>query len=235
MNQFKFDQEQLSVIDKKGNPWFVAKDVCKILGIGHTPTAMKQLDDDEKLVCVLDTSGQGRETWIINESGLYSLIIRSNKPNAKKFRKWVTSEVLPQIRKTGSYIPSQKITDEEFKQSRKDSTDIFKEAGIEKAHQFIHLTNGIYKVINGMTAPQIRKSKGLDKKSNVRQSLSELEKKLVMIAELTTSLNISARQAIGYYQVKECVQDTKPVIDSVKANMLIGQDRQMLIEGLRKV
>jgi prophage antirepressor-like protein len=84
--------------------WTVAKDICDILEISNNRDALSRLDDDEKkLMSVLSTSGQNRKMWLVNESGLYALIMRSNKPEAKTFRKWVTSEVLPTIRKKGIY------------------------------------------------------------------------------------------------------------------------------------
>ena len=85
------------VEDKNGEPWWVAKDVCDILGLSNTTMALQGLDDDEKLISTLLMSGQKRDVWLINESGLYNLILRSNKPEAKKFRKWTTSEVLPSV------------------------------------------------------------------------------------------------------------------------------------------
>ena len=101
---FNYGQTEVRTItDEQGEPWWVAKDVCGILGLTDTSQAIERLDDDEKLTRVLYLSGQNREVWTINESGLYCLIIRSNKPEAKKFRKWITSEVLPEIRKTGGY------------------------------------------------------------------------------------------------------------------------------------
>jgi prophage antirepressor-like protein len=83
--------------------WFIAKDVCDALGIINNRQAIRELDDDEKLTYKLYTSGQNRNTSIISESGLYALILRSNKPYAKTFRKWITSEVIPTILKKGFY------------------------------------------------------------------------------------------------------------------------------------
>lgn len=101
---FKFtDNQEIRVIVIDGEPCFVAKDVCDILGLEHITNALTKLDNDEKLTVKLLQSGQIRDMWVINESGLYALIIRSTKPQAKTFRKWVTGEVLPQIRKTGTY------------------------------------------------------------------------------------------------------------------------------------
>lgn len=88
----------------KGEPWFVAKDVCDILGLAFGRSSVQLLDDDEKGVHSMDTPGGKQEMTTINESGLYSLIFQSRKPEAKLFRKWVTSEVLPSIRKWGYYI-----------------------------------------------------------------------------------------------------------------------------------
>lgn len=82
-------------------PWFVAKDICQILDIKNPTMALQNLDEDERTKFNLGRQG---ETNIINESGLYALIIRSRKPEAKHFRKWVTSEVLPSIRQTGGYL-----------------------------------------------------------------------------------------------------------------------------------
>lgn len=97
------------ITDNDEQTWFAGVDVCNILGYAMPSNVMKDmLDDDErKLTNVLDGSGQSRKTWTINESGLYSLILRSSKPEAKAFRKWITSEVLPAIRKAGKYTSEQ--------------------------------------------------------------------------------------------------------------------------------
>ena len=94
--------------DAVGDPWFVASDVCEALTIGNSRDAVGRLDDDEKGVGTIDTLGGKQDVSIINESGLYSLIMTSRKPEAKRFKKWVTSEVLPAIRKTGSYAVAPK-------------------------------------------------------------------------------------------------------------------------------
>lgn len=104
---FHFQENEVRIVDVDGEPWFVAKDVCDVLGIQQPVRAVEGLDSDEvSKTHVTDSLNRQQETYIINESGLYALVIRSNKPNARKFRKWITSEVLPAIRKTGSYIQS---------------------------------------------------------------------------------------------------------------------------------
>lgn len=102
---FKFEESfTIRTIVKDSEPWFVAKDVCDVLGIQQPVRAVENLDSDEvSKTHVTDSLNRQQETYIINESGLYALVIRSNKPNARKFRKWITSEVLPAIRKTGRY------------------------------------------------------------------------------------------------------------------------------------
>lgn len=110
---FNFSQERtpirVQVINNE--PWFVSKDVCDILEISNNRDAVSRLDDDEKATSVLPTQFGAKEMWLINESGLYSLIFQSRKPEAKAFRKWVTSEVLPAIRRKGYYGVYQKESD----------------------------------------------------------------------------------------------------------------------------
>lgn len=104
---FNFQSNGVRVVKgDNGEPWFVAKDICDVLGLGNITEALRNLDDDELSSEILKSGNQGREMKLVSESGLYALVIRSNKPNARKFRKWVTSEVLPSIRKHGGYIAS---------------------------------------------------------------------------------------------------------------------------------
>lgn len=95
------------IVMRNNDPWFVAKDIAECLEISNVSDACSRLDDDEKAIGKADTLGGSQDLLIISESGLYTLIMRSNKPEAKQFRKWVTSEVLPSIRKKGSYQVSQ--------------------------------------------------------------------------------------------------------------------------------
>lgn len=115
IQQFDFRGASLRILtDKAGEPWFVAKDVCDILELGNTTNALRALDEDEKTNftnCNVAQNG-GRAPLIISEPGLYKLIMRSRKPEAKEFQRWVTHEVLPQIRKTGGYIPTSETDDD---------------------------------------------------------------------------------------------------------------------------
>ena len=94
---------KIRVIMRCSDPWFVAKDACDCLEITNVSQACQTLDEDEKGIYKVYTLGGSQDMMLISESGLYTLIMRSNKPEAKAFRKWVTSEVLPSIRKTGGY------------------------------------------------------------------------------------------------------------------------------------
>ena len=110
---FKFVDDKVSslvrTVEIDSEPWFVGKDVAFILGYGDTDQAIrKHVDSEDKLTRQFDGSGQNRKMTIINESGLYSLILSSKLPTAKRFKHWVTSEVLPAIRKHGAYMTDAK-------------------------------------------------------------------------------------------------------------------------------
>lgn len=94
---------QIRTMQRDGEIWFVGKDIAERLGYTNTRNALAHVDDEDKLTSQIGTSGQNRKMIIINESGLYSLILSSKLPTAKAFKRWVTSEVLPTIRKTGMY------------------------------------------------------------------------------------------------------------------------------------
>jgi prophage antirepressor-like protein len=100
--KFNYGPNRVRVVtDKQGGPWWIASDVCEVLGLTNVTEALRRLDDDERSTLRISEGGPKRN--IISEAGLYSLILRSNKPNAKKFKRWITHEVLPSIRKTGKY------------------------------------------------------------------------------------------------------------------------------------
>lgn len=132
-----------------GEPWFVAKDLCEILELEDVRRAVEPLDDDEKLTGEILQSGQNRKMWLVNESGMYALVIRSRKPEAKAFRRWVTSEVLPSIRKTGKYELPQRLPHNPRERSaelgtfyrelrlwvrKSDVSQVVNEAGVSEGH-----------------------------------------------------------------------------------------------------
>lgn len=114
-----FNNEQFGSIraslSSDGQPWFVAKDVCDSLGIGKYRDALSRLDDDERGSLLVDTPGGPQTVGTVSEAGFYKLVMRSRKPEAKAFQRWVTHEVLPAIRRTGGYmVASQDETPEQI-------------------------------------------------------------------------------------------------------------------------
>lgn len=101
---FTYNSFKVRTAQKDGEPWFVLKDVCTILGISKYRDVAERLDPDEREPVRVDTLGGKQEMLCINESGLYNVILRSDKQEAKPFRRWVTSEVLPSIRRHGAYM-----------------------------------------------------------------------------------------------------------------------------------
>ena len=106
---FNYENANVRTTVRNGEIWFVLKDVCDVLSIQNYRNVSAKLEDDEKDVHQMDTLGGRQKIIIVNESGLYKTIFRSDKPEAKKFMRWITHEVLPTIRKHGAYITSDKM------------------------------------------------------------------------------------------------------------------------------
>lgn len=127
---FAFGDERVRVIlDAQGEPWFVAADVCRALGIGGASQAVHGnasrsepgLDEDQKGVCNVATHGGDQNVCIVNESGLYALVFKSRKPEARAFRRWITKEVIPSIRRTGGYVVKDEVGSPAVPMSYKDA------------------------------------------------------------------------------------------------------------------
>ncbi|CAB4139298.1 COG3617 Prophage antirepressor [uncultured Caudovirales phage] len=125
---FNFDTHEVRVLihEETKEPWWVASDVCKVLELQDVSMSVKRLDDDEKLVQKLFVSGQNRQVTLINEAGLYGLVLTSNKPQAKQFKRWIKHDVLPSIRKTGTFNANS-----EAKQIPTDILEVLKNATAE--------------------------------------------------------------------------------------------------------
>lgn len=115
-NNEEFGQVRTTIINNE--PWFVVKDVCSVLEIKNSRDALSRLDDDEKGVVSTDTLGGKQDLSIVNEAGLYTLVLGSRKPEAKRFKRWITHDIIPSIRKHGAYMTEQTIekvlTDPDF-------------------------------------------------------------------------------------------------------------------------
>lgn len=142
MIPFNFGSSTIRVTtDDRCEPWFVASDIAKVLEYSEASAMTRQLDGDEKGLSIVQTLGGSQELITINESGLYSAILRSRKPEAKQFKRWVTSEVLPSIRKNGGYIAGQEQDDPELIMAKAlqvaQSVIVRKTAELERAKQTI--------------------------------------------------------------------------------------------------
>ena len=109
LRTWNFEDHEVRTVEIDGEPWFVLADVCKVLELSNPSKVADRLESDEKANFELGL--RGGATNCINESGLYTVVLRSDKSQAKPFRKWVTSEVLPSIRKTGSYTTQSQFAD----------------------------------------------------------------------------------------------------------------------------
>lgn len=132
---------EIRIIEAENEPWFIGKEIAQILGYKDTSDALKRhVDDEDKLTRCFSDSGQRREMYVINESGLYSLILSSKLPKAKKFKRWVTSEVLPSIRKHGMYAKDELLDNpdllldviKKYKQEREEKLFLQKQAELNK-------------------------------------------------------------------------------------------------------
>lgn len=139
---FKNEQfGEIRVVEIDSEPWFVAADVCKALEIKNSRDALGRLDDDEKGVVSTDTLGGIQEMSTVNEPGLYSLVLGSRKPEAKEFKRWITHDVIPTIRKTGGYVANDDLflntyipyADEETKAAFRMTLSMIRVANAEKA------------------------------------------------------------------------------------------------------
>lgn len=138
MNEVKvFNNEQfgqIRTIVGNGEPWFVAADVCRALGIANPSDALRRLDDDEKALVSIEGLSRGNDSGnIVNEPGLYSLVLGSRKPEAKAFKRWITHDVIPTIRKTGGYVNNEELFVESYFSNSDERTKAFIKAQLAEA------------------------------------------------------------------------------------------------------
>lgn len=107
---YNYADKSITIIMDNNQPLFLAKDVCEVLEYSDVSMTLQKLDDDEKMIQRIFVSSKNRDVWFVTQSGLYSLILRSNKPEARQFRKWITSEVIPALINHGTYtIPTAQV------------------------------------------------------------------------------------------------------------------------------
>lgn len=199
-----FENRKVRITIIKNEPYFNAQDTCNMLGLSNTSRSISNLSkDDIRLSNVIDTLGRNTKVYFISEQGLYDLIFKSKKKEAREFQKWVTHEVIPSIRKTGKYS----IPDEIKKLSTKKRnllTDEWKNHGIEKPHHFIQLT--------------LQEYKAMGVKKGVRKE--DMDKKQLLLLSALESMEMfklfENDNVTGYYECKDSLIETADMIKQLE-------------------
>lgn len=197
---------QVRVTTKDNEPWFVGKDIAEVLGYSNTAKAIRDhVDIEDKLSERIVLSGQNREVILINESGLYSLILGSKLPSAKKFKKWVTSDVLPSIRKHGMYATDELINNPDLLIAAATKIKEERQARLEAEKlrdKLIH-QNKLY------TTSEIAKELGLKSATKLNGLLAE---KKIQYKQNKTWLLYSKYADCGYVSIKQDILDNGHII-----------------------
>ncbi|WHF25376.1 BRO family protein [Bacillus altitudinis] len=228
MNQFE------KAFDYKGNNvrtfmrdeeiWFVAKDVCNVLNHSNHKVAVSRLDEDEvSKVYLIDSLGRNQQTSVVSEAGLYYLILTSNKPEAKQFKRWVTHDVLPAIRKNGMYI-SEDATREQKLFNYDLLEETFRNCGIENLHELYKECVDYYKE-NRIRLDYKRSSKHRrnDKKKSLSDSRIEMMKKIEAVLQ---ERELKYKQSLNFAFVSVVSELLKIIaldIKSIKHNKTRGK------------
>lgn len=200
------------IIDKE--PYFVGKDVAKILGYTRTDNAIRNhVDEEDKLTHQFSASGQNRNMLIINESGLYSLIFASKLESAKKFKRWVTSEVLPSLRKTGSYQSKPLTTSEQIQLIAQGNTELDERVtAIEQTYPIMPgEAKHIQYLVRQKVAEVVRNKFSGYYKETSRKLFSEIYKSIKNIFQVPTYTSIPRGR---YTEAVKFVQEWQPSYDT---------------------
>lgn len=244
-NLMNFQNEtfgEVRAITKNNEIWFVGKDIAEKLGYVRPDHAIgKYVDDDDKLMYQIDTSGQNRKMLIINESGLYSLVLSSKLPGAKAFKKWITSDVLPQIRNTGGYIPVAEEDDAETLMAKalmvaqktlakKDELLKAKDKELNEKNRFI---GQIAASENSLLVREVAK---VASKNGITIGEKTLWKKLREWGLIFKSTTEPKQMGIdrGYFEVVEGSRENSKGIFTYKTTRVTGKGQIYIIERLLK-
>lgn len=235
MNQLKvfdFENQDVRMQVINDEPWFVGKDIAKILGYERTADAIRvHVDEDDKGVCEIQTPGGTQWMNIINESGLYGLVFKSKLPSAKKFKRWVTSEVLPSIRKTGSYqVPQDpmsalKLMFEATEQTKEEVQEV--KDRVDQLENNAPLSPGEYGYIGKLISRKIFQI-GRDRSYNMNK-LQKAELFKALNTEIAAITGVRTRTQLKnqhFKQVVEFIDDWEPS----KATAIRVQQLDLLIE-----
>ena len=240
---------EVRAVEINGEGWLVGKDVAEVLGYSNTSDALKKhVDIEDKGVAKCDTLGGSQEMIVINESGLYSLVLRSKLPGAKKFRRWVTSEVLPQIRKTGGYIP---ISEEMSEAEIMAKALIISQKTIEKKDELLKAKDKEIKDLSQDLTQKNRFINQLAASENtllVREVAKVASKADVVIGEkrlwdklrewgLIFKNSTEPKQCgvdRGYFEVNEGTKEAKGKVFTYRTTRVTGKGQAYIIERLLK-
>lgn len=203
---YSFRENNVRVVKVEGNPWFVAKDVCDVLEIKNTTQVINRLDEDERAMFNIGRQGEAN---IVNEFGLYSLILGSRKEEAKEFKRWVTHEVLPSIRKHGMY--ANEATIDKMIENPDFMLDIINKLKIEsERRKAAEGTVAILTHVNkNYTATEVAKECGLSSANRLNKILSE---KGVQYYQNGTWILYSKYSTLGYVDIKQDVLDNGKIV-----------------------
>ena len=241
-----FESEEFGkvrTVVKNGEPWLVGKDVAKILEYKDTAKAIRtHVDDEDKGVSVLDTPGGQQKIMVINESGLYSLVLSSKMPKAKEFRRWVTSNVLPTIRKTGGYVANDDIFLENYLPFlEKPYQGLFRlqMAAINQLNERIRHDQPLVEFANQVSNTEnlidMNAMAKLAAEANLPIGRNRLFKWLRK-KEILMPDNLPYQKYIerGYFAVKETVFETSSMVKTHQQTMVTGKGQSYIISRLKK-
>lgn len=233
---------QIRTITKDGEPWFVLADVCRALEIRNSRMVAGRLDRDELMSVKLTSGGQRREMTVINESGLYAVIIRSDKPQAQSFRKWLTSEVIPTIRRTGGYVSNEEMFIENYLPFLDEPyRDLFRlqMTAIEKLNERIRHDQPLVEFAN-----QVAETDNLiDMNAMAKLAADEHFKigrtrlfRWLKYMGILMSNNLPYQQFIdrGYFAVKESVFEVDGMKKTYQQTLVTGKGQHYVINLLKK-
>lgn len=233
---------RIRTITKDGEPWFVIADVCRALEIRNSRMVAGRLDRDELMSVKLTSGGQRREMTVINESGLYAVIIRSDKPQAQSFRKWLTSEVIPTIRRTGGYVSNEEMFIENYLPFLDEPyRDLFRlqMTAIEKLNERIRHDQPLVEFANQVAGTDnlidMNVMAKLAKAENIPVGRNRLFDRLKRMGVLMSN-NLPYQRYIDrrYFVVKESVFEVEGMKKTYRQTFVTGKGQLFIIGLLKK-
>lgn len=245
-NEIKiFESEEfgkIRTVIKDGEPWFVLADICKVLEISNSRMVAGRLDTEELMSVKLTSGGQRREMTAVSESGLYVVILRSDKPQAKPFRKWVTTEVLPTIRRTGGYVANEDMFIENYLPFLDEPyQNLFRlqMTAINKLNERIRHDQPLVEFANQVSNTDNLIDMNAMAKLAVEENIPIGRNRLfrwLRENEILMSDNLPYQKYIdrGYFAVKESVFETGSMTKAYQQTFVTGKGQQFIIGKLRK-